>query len=205
MTCGAHPFTSIRSVGRTKTAAARRIICVAICLLCTTACTQQMTRQPKHRPLAPSNFFGDGQSARPFVPGTVARAGASDVPDMSAYKSGDAYVDTIPLQVTPQLVARGRERYEIFCAMCHGHTGAGDGPVAGTMDNRFPPPRPFSADEVRARPTGFYFDVITNGYQPMGRYAHQVSVPDRWAIIAYIRALQQQLPPPAQSESARNR
>src|SRR5918911_1313334 len=176
----------------------RRQACAVICLLFVTACTQKMAHQPTYRPLAPSDFFGDGRSARPAVPGTVAREDEGiSLPNLSVFKSGDAYVDSIPLPVTPQLVERGRGRYEIYCAACHGHTGEGDGPVAGTQDYRFPPPLPFSADEVRARPAGFYFDVMTNGYQAMGRYSHQVSARDRWAIIAYIRELQQLHPPPA--------
>ena len=181
----------------------RRHACALICLLLAAGCTQKMAHQPKYRPLAPGDFYGDGLSARPTVPGTVAREDASvSSPDLSVFKSGGAYVDTIPLPVTPQLVERGRGRYEIFCAACHGKTGEGDGPVAGTLDYRFPPPLPFSADEVRARPAGFYFDVITNGYREMGRYSHQVGARDRWAIIAYIRELQQQRPPTPKSEAA---
>ena len=188
-------------------AAARgRHACALVCLLLAAGCTQKMARQPKYRPLAPSDFFGDRLSARPFVPGTVAREeNVDDSANLSAYKSGDAYVDSIPLPVTPQLVERGRGRYEIFCAACHGHAGEGDGPVAGTQDYRFPPPLPFSAAEVRAHPAGFYFDVMTNGYQAMGRYSHQVSARDRWAIIAYIRELQQLRPPPPESEAAGRR
>jgi mono/diheme cytochrome c family protein len=165
-----------------------------------------MARQPRYGPLAPGDFFSDRQSSRPSVPGTVAREeGESDSPDLSAYKRGDAYVETIPLPVTPQLVERGRGRYEIYCAACHGHTGDGDGPVAGETDYRFPPPLPFSAEEVRARPAGFYFDVLTNGYREMGRYAHQLSARDRWAIIAYMRDLQQLRPPTPEAGPAGGR
>ena len=192
--------------GRVVAAACRWQAGAVICLLFAAACTQKMAHQPKYGPLAPSDFFGDGLSSRPVVPGTVAREeGGNDSANLSAYKSGGAYVDRIPLPVTPQSVERGRGRYEIYCAACHGRTGEGDGPVAGTQDYRFPPPLPFSADEVRARPVGFYFDVMTNGYQTMGRYAHQVNARDRWAIIAYIRELQQLHPPPSKSETASSR
>jgi mono/diheme cytochrome c family protein len=180
--------------------------CALVCLLLAAACTQKMAHQPKYGPLAPSDFFGDRLSARPIVSGAVAREEkGDDSASMSAYKSGGAYVDTIPLPLTPQLVERGRERYEIFCAACHGRTGEGDGPVAGTQDYRFPPPLPFSAEEVRARPAGFYFEVMTKGYREMGRYSHQVSARDRWAIIAYIRELQQLHPQPSRPGSAGGR
>jgi mono/diheme cytochrome c family protein len=187
---------------RVVAAPRRQCVCAAMCLLFAAACTQKMAHQPEYRPLAPSDFYGDRLSARPAVPGAVARGGGVPGPqDLNTYKSGDAYVDTIPLPLTPQLVEQGRGRYEIYCAACHGKTGEGDGPVAGTQDYRFPPPLPFSADEVRARPAGFYFDVMTNGYREMGRYSHQVGARDRWAIIAYIRELQQLHPrPPAGTE-----
>ncbi|OLE50817.1 MAG: hypothetical protein AUG51_26335 [Acidobacteria bacterium 13_1_20CM_3_53_8] len=165
--------------------------CVIIFLLFIAACTQKMARQPKYRPLEPSNFFRDGQSSRPLVPGTIAREDAgTNFTNLLAFKSGDTYVDSIPIPVTAQLIERGRERYEIYCAMCHGKTGEGDGTVTGTLSYRFPPPPPFSSDEVRHHPAGFYFDVITNGYRTMGRYSHQVNARDRWAVIAYIRKLQ---------------
>lgn len=180
----------------------RRQACAIFCLLFAAACTQKMAQQPKYRPLAPSQFFSDGRSSRPIVPSTVAREDEGiGPPNLSVFKSGGAYVDSIPLRVTSELVERGRVRYEIYCAACHGHTGEGDGPVAGNLNYRFPPPLPFSADEVRARPAGFYFDVITNGYQAMGRYSHQVSARDRWAIIAYIRELQRHATPSESSGS----
>jgi mono/diheme cytochrome c family protein len=120
------------------------------------------------------------------VPGVIARdykPGTESFP----FKSGESYVDGLPFPVTSEVTERGRERYEIFCAMCHGSQGEGGGPV---VQRGFPPPQSFLTDEVRHHPTGFYFDVISNGYREMGRYGFQLSERDRWAIVAYIRQLQ---------------
>ncbi|MGI8654912.1 MAG: c-type cytochrome [Pyrinomonadaceae bacterium] len=155
-------------------------------LMLATACAQQMSRQPKYKPLEPSAFFENNTSARPVVPGTVARnVDKENAPTI--VKNGDAYTNAFPFPLTRELLERGRERYEINCAVCHGLVGAGDGMI---VQRGFSPPPSFHRDDVRAQPVGFYFDVITNGYGAMGRYGYQITARDRWAIIAYIRALQ---------------
>ena len=96
-------------------------------------------------------------------------------------------VDTFPFPVTAEVVSRGQERYQIFCAMCHGATGAGDGMI---VRRGFKQPPSYFTEDLRNAPVGHFFDVITNGWGSMPNYAQQIPAQDRWAIIAYIRALQ---------------
>jgi mono/diheme cytochrome c family protein len=121
--------------------------------------------------------------------GTAVAAGAQS--STSGGASGAAMfpddVDTFPFPVTREVVARGQERYQIFCSMCHGATGAGDGMV---VRRGFKQPPAYYTEDLRNAPVGHFFDVITNGWGSMPRYAQQIPVQDRWAIIAYIRALQ---------------
>lgn len=111
-------------------------------------------------------------------------------------------VDTFPFPVTKEVVARGQERYQIFCSMCHGATGAGDGMV---VRRGFKQPPSYYTEDLRGAPVGHFFDVITNGWGSMPRYSQQIPVQDRWAIIAYIRALQLSHPAiePDKSKQAR--
>lgn len=167
--------------------AALLIFTCACCLVAAGA--QHMAKQPKYLPLESSTFFQDKQSARPPVPGTVAREYKPKAAvALSVFKSDMGYVDSFPFPITLEVLARGRERYNIYCAVCHGRNGDGDGPV---VQSGFSPPPSLSLDEVRGHPIGWYCDIITNGYGAMGRYGYQVNEPDRWAIIAYIRELQQ--------------
>jgi mono/diheme cytochrome c family protein len=180
---------------RTQRINARQSIKLLL-LLCAvglcSSCTHTMADQSRLRPLGPSSFFPDNQSARPIVAGTVARGyQKGDVPETYVYKSDEGYIDSLPFAADPHIVERGRQRYEIFCAVCHGRDGSGDGPV---VTKGFSPVLSFYTEEVRGQPTGFYFDVITNGYREMGRYGYQVKESDRWAIIAYIRSLQKLYP-----------
>ncbi|HEY3730802.1 MAG TPA: cytochrome c [Steroidobacteraceae bacterium] len=138
----------------------------------------QMYEQPKYLPLAPSTLFSDGNSSRPQLPGTVPRvsSGASEV----------AQVAASPI-VTAGLLARGRERFDIYCAPCHGRAGHGDGVVAR---RGFPAPPSFHTEALRAAPDSVFYQTITEGYGVMYPYADRIAPADRWAIIAYIRALQ---------------
>ncbi|MGH7966459.1 MAG: c-type cytochrome [Candidatus Binatia bacterium] len=167
-----------------------RHFCAAGLLLCTLsalACRQDMADQPRYDPLEPSTFFADGQSARPLVPGTVARGRLVDEASLFAAKAGEAFVDTFPLPVTGEVLSRGQERYNIFCAPCHSRTGDGDGMI---VRRGFRRPPSFHSDRLRESPVGYFFDVITNGFGAMPDYAAQIPVRDRWAVIAYTRALQ---------------
>jgi mono/diheme cytochrome c family protein len=158
------------------------------CAFAAPACRQDMHDQPKYLPLAPSPFFADGRASRPQVEGTVARGQpiAADTP-LYTGKSGGAPVARSPLPVTETLLRRGRERYDIYCAACHDRAGTGGGMI---VERGFRRPESFHVERLRAAPDGHFFDVMTNGFGVMPSYAGQVAVGDRWAIVAYVRALQ---------------
>ncbi len=150
-------------------------------------CRQDMHGQPKYKPLAASAFFEDGRSARPLVEGTVARGHLRADAHLYAGRTGKDPATTFPFPITRAVLERGRERYTIFCAPCHGALGDGEGMV---VKRGFRHPPSFHIDRLRGAPVGHYFDVITNGFGAMASYASRVPAEDRWAIIAYIRALQ---------------
>jgi cytochrome c5 len=143
---------------------------------------QDMANQPRENPLSPSSFFPDGRSARPLPENTVARGElANDA--LLVPKDSNAF----PLPLTMELLQRGQERYGIFCQPCHGIEGDGQGMVA--MRGMKHPPS-FHQDRLRAEPNGYIYDVVTNGFGAMYGYSAQIPPRDRWAVIAYLRALQ---------------
>jgi mono/diheme cytochrome c family protein len=169
-----------------------------------------MQDQPRYKAYKKSDFFADKRGSRDPVEGTVARGqlhdnkafytGKIDNPNPNAPvqtatdPSGNTLVasfpndvDEFPVPVTKELVERGRERYNIYCIVCHGPVGNGDGMV---VRRGFPQPPTYHDDRLRNAPVGHFFDVITNGWGKMNSYAYQVQPADRWAIAAYIRALQ---------------
>lgn len=150
-------------------------------------CRQVMNEEPRYNALAESDFFPDRQAARAPVEGTVARGHLHA--DRAFYSgiSGDAPVARIPFPVTRQVLERGQERFNIFCSPCHGRLGDGQGMIV-KRGLRGPPS--YHIARLREAPDGHFFDVITNGYGAMYSYASRVPPRDRWAIIAYIRALQ---------------
>ena len=150
-------------------------------------CRQDMHDQPKLKPLAESDFYSDHRSARPPVDGTVARGHLDDDELLYTGKVNGKDATEFPWPVTSEVMARGRERFDIFCSPCHDRTGGGDGMIVRRGYRR---PPSFHIDRLREAPVGHFFDVITNGFGAMPDYRDQVPVPDRWAIIAYIRALQ---------------
>jgi mono/diheme cytochrome c family protein len=145
--------------------------------------------QPRYNPYDPTDFFGDGQSARLPVPGTVPRGELKLGPQELLYtgKVGGQPSEAFPYPVTKEMVERGRERYNVFCSPCHGFSGEGDGMI---VQRGFRHPPSLHDDRLRTAPAGHYFDVITNGFGVMYPYGYRVPPRDRWAIIAYIRALQ---------------
>lgn len=183
----------------------------AYCLLLVTGCRQDMQDQPRMKPFRSTSFFSNGLSSRPPVTGTVPRgflradkafftgkknapsatSGVSNpTPSTGGQQQQASYPDDVeefPLRVTQELVARGRERYEIFCSACHGLTGNGDGMIVRRGYRRA---ASFHTDALRQAPVGHYFDAITNGWGAMPSYAPQIPPGDRWAIVAYVRALQ---------------
>ncbi len=148
---------------------------------------QKMGTQPRYEPLAPSDFFPDGQSARQPLPGTIATGHTQDDTLLFTGKVGNQDSTIFPFPITRDVLARGQERFNIYCAPCHGQTGGGNGMI---VQRGFTAPPTFHQDRLRNSPVGHYFDVITNGFGAMPSYAAQIPVDDRWAIIAYIRALQ---------------
>jgi hypothetical protein len=158
--------------------------CAVACVVLLGGCSlkQDMAHQPKNRPLSPSDFFSDGRSERPLLENTVARGSLADdalfVPKES---------NNFPLPVTPELLQRGEGRYKIFCTPCHGLQGDGNGMIV--MRGMKHPPS-FHQDRLRQVPNGYLSDVITNGFGAMYGYSAQIPPRDRWAIVAYLRALQ---------------
>src|SRR2546423_507642 len=146
-----------------------------------------MATQPHVRPLQPSSQFGDRQSARPLVPGTVASGFTRTNHRDEMNSSFNSNADTLPFELTTAVVERGRERYNIYCSVCHGETGDGYGVV---VHRGFTKPASFFDYRLRKAPLGYFYDVTTNGYRTMASYAIQIEPRDRWAIAAYIRTLQ---------------
>ena len=194
------------------------LLSLLLLIVVSTACRQDMQDQPKMKPFRGTTFFGDGLSSRQPIQGTVPRgflrtdtalytgkrtpsAGAAPSPGAQqtqqtqptqqiAGTQANAYpdaVDTFPFPITKEIVERGRERYAIFCSVCHGLTGNGDGMI---VRRGFRRAASFNDDRLRQAPVGHYFDAITNGWGAMPAYNAHIPVQDRWAIIAYIRALQ---------------
>jgi mono/diheme cytochrome c family protein len=160
---------------------------LAVVLVMAAACRQDMHDQPKYIPLRRSTFFADDLSARPPVPGTVARGQLDDDPLLYTGKDHGEVATVFPFPVDAQVMARGEERFNIFCSPCHGRTGKGDGMVVRRGYRR---PPPYDDARLVSAPVGHFFDVITNGFGAMPDYAAQIAPADRWAIIAYLRALQ---------------
>jgi mono/diheme cytochrome c family protein len=151
------------------------------------ACRQDMHDQPKLRPLRSSALFEDQRSARALVAGTVARGSLREDALYFTGKQGRDFTPEIPVPVTPALLARGQERFQIYCSPCHGRTGRGDGMI---VQRGFKAPSSYHVDRLRAAPVGFFYDVMTNGFGAMADYSAQVTPADRWAIVAYLRVLQ---------------
>ena len=181
-----------------------RLLALCAMLLGMGGCSEQdMVVQPKFLPLQKSDFFENGQSSRPIEPGTIARG---ELILNKAFETGTTdgkvLTDTIPIQgfgphdklgvveareARKLALERGRERYNIFCSPCHARTGNGDGII---VQRGFTKPPSLHEQRLREAPPGHFFHVITNGYGVMYSYSSRISTADRWAIIAYIRALQ---------------
>lgn len=166
------------------------LVCIIAAAALATGCRQDMHDQPRYRPLAASNFFPDGRSARPAVEGAVARGYLkNDIPLYYGKVARDSkeFVADIPVKVDKALLTRGQDRYNIYCSPCHGASGDGEGMV---VQRGLKHPPTYHSDKMHKQPVGYYFDVITNGFGVMPSYASRIPVNDRWAIIAYVRALQ---------------
>jgi len=152
------------------------------------ACRIDMHVQPRQNPLSRSDFFSDQRSARPPVEGTIARGQLREDTYFYTGKIGNNPGDVMPFPVTKEILQRGRERYNIFCAPCHSRVGDGNGFVPSRGFARKPPS--FHIARLQKAPVGYIYDVITEGFGIMPDYASQILPKDRWTIVAYIRALQ---------------
>lgn len=146
-----------------------------------------MQDQPKIKAYREAEFFGDRRGMRTIPEGTVARGFLQDDDLLYTGKVNGQAVDEFPFQITKTVLERGRERFNIYCSPCHGRTGLGNGMI---VQRGFKPPPSFHEEKIRTQAVGYYFDVMTNGFGAMQDYRAQVAPEDRWAIAAYIRALQ---------------
>lgn len=151
------------------------------------ACGRNMYQQPRYDTYEPSTFFEDGASARPLVEGTVARGFAIEDEHRFLGTVNGQQAPTFPYLVDRRTLERGQEQYSIFCSQCHGILGDGNGVV---VQRGFPQPQTFHSDRLRQVPVGYFFNVITNGFGRMYPYGDRINPDDRWAITAYVRALQ---------------
>jgi mono/diheme cytochrome c family protein len=151
------------------------------------ACRQDMHDGPRYKPLQASDIYADKRSARPIIEGTVARGFLKDDDVFYTGMQAGAPVDKIPMPLTDAVVARGRERFNIYCSPCHGVAGDGTGMI---VQRGYKKPVSYHDPRLRNEKAGYFFDVMTRGFGQMPDYAAQVSPKDRWAIVAYIRALQ---------------
>jgi mono/diheme cytochrome c family protein len=165
----------------------RRALWAALALVALAACRQDMHDQPRLEPMELSDFFDDGRASRPPVAGAVARGDLrEDGHFYTGYVNGELAAE-FPFTVNKDVVVRGRERFEIYCAPCHGRVGDGRGVV---VQRGFRQPPSYHIDRLREAPAGHFFEVISHGYGHMYSFNDRVKPRDRWAIAAYIRALQ---------------
>ncbi len=155
--------------------------------LALTGCRQDMHDQPRYKPLAGTDFFGDRRSARPMVEGTVARGHLRIDTALYSGKVGDQDVDVFPFPITRADLLRGQERFNIYCSPCHSRIGDGNGMI---VLRGFHQAASYHTEKLINAPVGHFFDVITNGFGAMPSYASRVEPEDRWRIAAYIRTLQ---------------
>lgn len=151
------------------------------------SCAQQMGSQPAHKPFAKSEFFANGQLAQKPVEGTISSGFTRTNQRINLSEDFDKNSNELPFPLTEEVLKRGKERFEINCAVCHGLTGEGNGRIP---QRGFSNPPTYHSERLRNAPLGHFYNVMTNGYGGMGSYATQVEPQERWAIAAYIRALQ---------------
>jgi mono/diheme cytochrome c family protein len=164
-----------------------RLSAVVVACVLLAGCRQDMHDAPRLDPLESSTFFADGRASRQLVANTVPRGHLRDDEHLFTGKVNGQLAAEFPMPVTAQVMARGRERFEIFCAPCHGRSGEGNGMI---VQRGFRKPPSYHEQRLRDQPVGYFFDVMTNGFGAMQDYSAQVPVADRWAIAAYIRAIQ---------------
>ena len=183
----------------------RRLIFAAIaCFGTLCACRQDMHNQPRYKPFAGTNFFGDGRSERPLIEDTVARGQLQLDEVRYTGKLNGKDADVFPFPITKNDLLRGQERFNIYCSPCHSRIGDGNGMV---VRRGFKQAANYHDQRLLEAPAGHFFDVMTNGFKMMPSYASRVDPDDRWRIVAYIRVLQfsenatlEDVPPEARSQ-----
>ena len=168
-----------------RSSAKRALVITLACFA--VACRQDMHDAPRYEPLEASDFFASGGSARMLVANTVPRGYLREDELLYTGKVSGQFANVFPAPVTAAVMARGQERFNVFCSPCHGRTGVGNGMI---VQRGFRQPPSFHEQRLKDAPAGYFFDVMTNGFGAMQDYSAQVPVADRWAIAAYIRALQ---------------
>jgi len=164
-----------------------RIVGLVVFPVALAGCRQDMHDAPSYDPLQATTFFANGAASRTPVPNTVPRGLLREDTHLNEGKVNGQLATTFPMPVTADVMARGQERFNVFCSPCHGRTGSGNGMV---VQRGFRAPPSYHEDRLRNAPVGYFFDVMTNGFGAMYSYASRVPVEDRWAIVAYIYALQ---------------
>jgi mono/diheme cytochrome c family protein len=170
-----------------KTRPVPRLFAVGLVALACAGCRQDMQDQPKFVPQRSTTFFADGRSVRPQVAHTVARGQLGEDSFFYTGLIDGKEADLMPFPVSMQVLARGQERFNIYCTPCHGRLGDGNGMV---VLRGFRQPPSYYSERLMHAPVGHFFDVISNGFGAMPSYATRVETDDRWRVVAYIRALQ---------------
>lgn len=160
---------------------------VAVSGLTILGCQQRMGIQPYYQPLEENEMFADGRASRPLEPGTVSRGDLREDDALYTGKVDGKLVEEFPMTITQEIIERGQNRFNIYCSPCHGKLGTGNGMIIQRGVSR---PPSYMEDRLTTAPVGHFYDVITNGYGRMYSYNQQLPVRDRWAIVAYVRALQ---------------
>ncbi len=176
---------TLRFKGAFQSGKARLFLLVILLLV--GACDSNMTDQPKCQPLGETDASGNTGCAMPLPDGVISRDATVNNPALTSGTSNGQADASFPMPITMDILERGQNRYTIYCRPCHGAAGYGDGII---VQYYFPAPPSFHTDALRNLPPGYFFDVITNGHGRMYSYASQINVPDRWAIVAYLKALQ---------------
>ena len=166
---------------------ASRLVALLLAPLALAGCRQDMHDNPRSEPLEASRVFADGSASRMLVEGTVPRGHLNEDEFLHTGKVGGMPVTEFPFAITKKELDRGEDRFNIYCAPCHSRLGDGQGMVV-LRGHRQPPS--FHIDRLRDAPPGYVFDVITSGFGAMPDYRAQLTVEDRWAVVAYLKALQ---------------
>ena len=165
----------------------RSLVLLAGFVLLLSGCRLDMHVQPKYLPYEPSEFFADGRSERPPVPGTIARSQLRLDELLYTGKENGVVSNRFPFPITRADLERGRERFNVYCTPCHDYKGTGHGMI---VQRGFPHPPSYHILRLREAPVGHFYEVMTNGFGAMYSYAARVEPADRWRIAAYIRVLQ---------------